>query len=216
MAVTEHTGATRGRPRSEEARTRILAAAVELVQEGGLAAATMTAVAARASVSKVTVYRWWSSPGAIVLEGLLEQAHETIEAPPGASAREAMAHQIDALVELYRDDETGAIIRAITSRSESDPRLRDAFRRYWLMPRREVAAEILRRGMETGEVRTDIDVEASLDVLYAPVYFRLMYEHLPLDDDFAGQIMDLYSGFVEAPAAPDAPPVARAQRVSVA
>lgn len=197
--MTEKSAPARGRPRSEEARARILAAAVELVQEGGLAAATMTAVASRAAVSKVTVYRWWASPGAIVLEGLLDRAHETIEAPAGASAREAMAHQIDALVELYRDDETGAIIRAITSRSESDPRLRDAFRRYWLLPRREVAAEILRKGIETGEVRPTIDIEASLDVLYAPVYFRLMYEHLPLDDDFAGQIMDLYSGFIDNP-----------------
>ena len=158
----------------------------------------MTAVAARAGVSKVTVYRWWSSPGAIVLEGLLDQAHDTIEAPPGASAKEAMAHQIEALVELYRDDETGAIIRAITSRSESDPRLREAFRRYWLLPRREVAAEILRAGIASGEVRKDIDIEASLDVLYAPVYFRLMYEHLPLDDDFAAQVMDLYNGFISA------------------
>lgn len=196
--MAEPSGATRGRPRSEDARARILAAAVELVQEGGLAAATMTAVAARAGVSKVTVYRWWSSPGAIVLEGLLDQAHDTIEAPPGASAKEAMAHQIEALVELYRDDETGAIIRAITSRSESDPRLREAFRRYWLLPRREVAAEILRAGIASGEVRKDIDIEASLDVLYAPVYFRLMYEHLPLDDDFAAQVMDLYNGFISA------------------
>ena len=194
--MAQATTATRGRPRSEEARARILKAALELVQEGGLAAATMTAIAARASVSKVTVYRWWSSPGAIVLEGLLDQAHETIEAPPGASARDAMFHQVEALVELYREDETGAIIRAITSRSESDPRLRDAFHKYWLLPRREVAAEILRNGMTTGEVRPDINVEASLDVLYAPIYFRLLYEHLPLDDDLAAQIMDLYSGFV--------------------
>lgn len=195
--MTEQPG-TRGRPRSEEARTRILAAALELVQEGGLAAATMTAIANRANVSKVTVYRWWASPGAIVLEGLLDKAHDTIEAPPGASAREAMSHQIEALVELYRDDETGAIIRAITSRSESDPRLREAFRRYWLLPRREVASRILRDGIASGEVRPDIDIEASLDMLYAPIYFRLMYEHLPLDDALTGQLMDLYSGFIAA------------------
>ncbi len=194
--MTTESGASRGRPRSEEARSRILSAAVELVQAGGLAAATMTAVAARAKVSKVTVYRWWSSPGAIVLEGLLDRAHATIVSPPGATAQQAMAHQIHALVELYRDDETGAIIRAITSRSESDPRLRDAFRKYWLMPRRVVASEILREGIAAGEVRPDINIEASLDLLYAPVYFRLIYEHLPLDEDFAAQIMDLYNGFI--------------------
>lgn len=190
----------RGRPRSAAARLRILTAAVELVQEGGLHAATMTAIAARAKVSKVTVYRWWSSPGAIVLEGLLERAHETIEAPPGVTAKEAMAHQVQALVDLYRNDETGSIIRAITSRSESDPRLREAFVKYWLGPRRDVAADILHRGIEDGEVRPDIDIEVSLDVLYAPIYFRLIYEHLPLDEDFAARIMDLYSGFVAVPA----------------
>ncbi|MDH2390610.1 helix-turn-helix domain containing protein [Streptomyces sp. HNM0663] len=48
-----------GRPRSSEASGRILRATVELLAEGGTAGVSVDAVAARAGVSRPTVYRRW-------------------------------------------------------------------------------------------------------------------------------------------------------------
>ena len=58
MAQIQQTPAKRGRPRSEKARDAILGAAAELLLEEGLDAVSMDAVAARAGVSKATIYRW--------------------------------------------------------------------------------------------------------------------------------------------------------------
>ena len=76
-------GDRRGRPRSEESRRAILAAAGQLMLEGGLGAASIEAIAARARVSKATIYKWWPSRGAVALEGFLERVQHSITIPEG-------------------------------------------------------------------------------------------------------------------------------------
>ncbi len=63
-------GSQRGRPRSEKAQKAILAAAAELLLEPGLGAVSMDAVAARAGVSKATIYRWWPTKETLALDAL--------------------------------------------------------------------------------------------------------------------------------------------------
>ena len=64
---------TAGRPRSERARAATLEAAGELLDERGLAALSVDAIATRAGVSKATIYRWWPSKGAVVMDAFLER-----------------------------------------------------------------------------------------------------------------------------------------------
>src|SRR6476659_4652800 len=63
----------RGRPRSEQASNAILTAAAELLLEHGLAAINMDAVAARAGVSKATIYRWWPTKETLALDALYHE-----------------------------------------------------------------------------------------------------------------------------------------------
>src|SRR5450432_1993426 len=69
----------RGRPRSEKASQAILDAAADLLLENGLAAVSMDAVAARAGVSKATIYRWWPTKETLALDALY---HEWAAVPP--------------------------------------------------------------------------------------------------------------------------------------
>jgi AcrR family transcriptional regulator len=185
-----------GRPRSGRTRHAILDAAVELVAEGGLAALSMSSIAARAGVSRVTLYKWWSSPGAVVLDGLLDRSHAGIEHAPGIPARQAIAEQMAGLITVFTDGSpTAAAIKAVTARAASDPQLARDLQEHWHRPRREVAADILRRGMTTGEVRPDLDVEAAIDMLFAPIYHRLLVDHQPLHPRLVGQLLDAFGGF---------------------
>ena len=115
----------RGRPRSEEARRAALEAAVDLVADGGLPAATFSAIAASAGVSRVTLYKWWSSPAAVVLDGLLERTHASVEHAPSAPVRDSLARQMHALAALLADTgRTGAALRAVSAQAVADPALR--------------------------------------------------------------------------------------------
>ena len=65
--MTEPLPSRRGRPRSETARRKVLAAARELLAERGLAGLTMEGIAARAGVGKPTIYRQWPNAQAVAM-----------------------------------------------------------------------------------------------------------------------------------------------------
>jgi len=185
-APPETPGASRrGRPRSQARREAILAAAGELMLEGGLKAATMEAIAARAGVGKATIYKWWDSRGAVALEGFMVKAADSWSLPEHATASEALRVLAAAAVRLFTDSSAGELMRALTADAQSQPDLAQAVREHWLTPRRAVAAEIIRQGIRSGELRADTDVEMTLDLVFAPVYYRLLYGHAELTEAFA-------------------------------
>jgi AcrR family transcriptional regulator len=173
-----------------QARTAILAAAGQLLLEGGLPACTMEAIAARARVSKATIYRWWPSRGAVALEGILEETRDSIEIPEGLSTQEALRFQINGLIGLFRDSRCGPLMRALIAQAQSDDDIARALRERWLGPRRAVAAAVIRSGIERGEVRTDVDVPVAADQMFAPVYYRLVFGHDRLDAELADRLVE--------------------------
>ena len=179
----------RGRPRSEQARLAVLTAAGDLLLEGGLGAAHVEAIAARAGVSKATIYKWWPNRGAVVLDGFLERVRHSLVIPEGLGTVAALEFQIRELVALFADAAVASAIRAIASEAQSDPELARAVRERWLAPRRAVTAAVLSDGIANGDLRPDLDVELVMDQLYGPLYFRLLFGHAPLLDDLAPRLV---------------------------
>lgn len=166
----------------------MLDAAAELALEGA-AGAGVDAIAARAGVSRTTVYKWWPSAAAVLLEGLLERTHQTIESSETATTREALADYLASLVALVRDTPAGALLRGLTAAAAADPVAGRALVDDWLAPRRAAVIDLLADGVRRGEVRPGIDYDSVADVLFAPIYYRLMYEHRPLTDRLSAEIM---------------------------
>ena len=178
----------RGRPRSENARRAILDAAAELALQGA-AGAGIDAIAARAGVSRTTVYKWWPSAAAVLLEGLLERTRDTIESPASTTTRDALGEYLARLVVLVRDTPAGALLRGLTAASATDTAVGHALVDDWLAPRRAAVVELLTEGVRRGEVRDGLHYNSVIDVLFAPIYYRLMYEHEPLTDGLSAEIM---------------------------
>lgn len=179
-----------GRRRDESRRAAILTAAGDLMLEGGLAAATMEAIAARAGVGKATIYKWWPSRGAVALEGFMRDAARSLSIPEHATAPDALRILAVSAARLFRDTPAGSLLRALTADAQSQPEIAQALREQWLGPRRAVAAEVIRGGIEHGELRADLDIAATLDLIFAPVYYRLVYGHAPLTEEFAARAVD--------------------------
>ena len=66
--------ARRGRPRSVETTNAILESAYTLMATTGLAATSIDAVARHSNVSKMTIYKWWPSREALLIDAFLNQA----------------------------------------------------------------------------------------------------------------------------------------------
>ncbi|WP_060941605.1 TetR/AcrR family transcriptional regulator, partial [Mycolicibacterium vaccae] len=155
----------------------------DLALAGGPAAATVDAIARRAAVSRTTIYKWWPSAAAIVLEGLLEAVRESITRPPGSTSVEAVTHHVVALNALLADPATGPVLRNVIAASPSDPAIERALLDQWILPRRAAVAATLHEAVARGELRADVDVEVTVDALVSPPYYRLVAGMSPLDGD---------------------------------
>jgi AcrR family transcriptional regulator len=177
-----------GRPRSERARLAVLEAAADLLIDGGLRAASIEAIAARARVSKVTIYRWWPSRGAVAVDAYFHRYRQTIRFEDTGDTAADIAAQMRELIQTFRG-QAGAVMAQLIGQSQDDPDLAATLRERWLHPRREAAGAVLLRGIERGQIRADVDLAALLDLLYAPLYYRLTLGHEPLDPELADTLV---------------------------
>jgi AcrR family transcriptional regulator len=180
--------ARRGRPRSESRKQAILVAAYELLCDHGLAGTSMDAVADRAGVSKATIYRWWSSKELLALDALYE-SWEAQAGPASAMAETTLEHELLALVlpwvGMVADSSSTRILLGILTKARDDPGFADAYRERFIQPRREGSREVLRRAIERGEVAAEVDIEVAADLVWGPLYHRLLHGHARFDEQFA-------------------------------
>jgi hypothetical protein len=69
------------------------------------------------------------------------------------------------------------------------PELAEAFASF-CEARRSVMLEVLRRAVARGDPRSDIDLEAAADLLYGPIYYRLLITRRPLEQSLADRVVD--------------------------
>jgi AcrR family transcriptional regulator len=179
----------RGRPRSERARAAVLEAAATLHLDGGIEAVTMEAIAARARVSKATVYKWWPSPAHVILEGFFSRTGHTTVVDKDASLEDVLTFHVGSLARLFRDTEAGRLMADLMAAGQTDPEIRAALDEHWLRPRRQIGAGLLRDAVDRGELDPGTDVAATVDQLFAPVYYRLLLGHEPLHDELAATLV---------------------------
>jgi AcrR family transcriptional regulator len=182
----------RGRPRSERAARAILEAASELLLDRGLSAVSMDAVAERAGVSKATIYRWWPTKETLALDALYtEWATASPHARDTGSLRGDLLAMLRPWGRLAGSRPYGRVVAALLTEAQTDPVFAAEYRQRFVEPRREQGREILRRAIERGEIPADLDLEVALDLIYGPIYHRLLQGHAPLDDAFVKSAIDL-------------------------
>lgn len=177
-----------GRPRSEGARRAVLDALRELVQEQGIARVSVDALAARARVSKATIYRWWPNKEAIVIDALADAAAPGLAFPDTGCTRDDLhAHLRVSATAL--DTPMGRAYAGLLGAGQSDPALAAAIRDQLVAARRAEAAAGLRRGVHRGELRADLDLDTAIDAIYGALYYRLLVSHAPLDEACADALV---------------------------
>jgi AcrR family transcriptional regulator len=181
----------RGRPRSETSHKAILEAARDLLLEYGLNSVSMDAVAEQAGASKATIYRWWPSKELLALDALFSQWDP---GPPEAQDTGSLGGDLFALIRPWvrqlAKKPYGRIIAGLMSSAQCDPRFAREYRARFVQPRRAPGRIILARAIERDEIPADVDIEATLDLLYGPFYLRILNGHAPVNDGFARTVVD--------------------------
>lgn len=180
-----------GRPRSERADKAIIDATLDLLaEEGGVAGVSIEAVAARAGVGKTTIYRRWPNKEALVIDALAA-LKEPFPAPAGASVRDDLVAMARALVSDKTDRKRLDCYWSVLGSAERHPELIDRFTREVVEPRREAMRALLRHGIETGELRGDLDVEVIVWLILGAIAQRSRAVGIgPIPADFAERVVD--------------------------
>lgn len=189
MQAESETEKTLGRPRSAASEQAILAATWHLLQQGSVKDVSIEAIAREAGVGKSTIYRWWPSKATVIVDAFLKQVETTLPFPKAESASAALAQQMSKLVEVFRGD-VGRIVAQIIAEGQCDSEALESFRDRFLTPRREAARLIILEGIESGEFDMGLDPDLAMDILYGPIYYRLLVGHQPLTLKFVEQLAE--------------------------
>jgi AcrR family transcriptional regulator len=182
----------RGRPRSESAQAAILSATIALLLDQGLHAMNMDDVAERAGVSKATIYRWWASKEMLALDALATAwAVPTSgkRADTGSLRGDLLAH-LRPWVRQVKTKPYGRVIAGLIAEAQIDADFAKLYREHFIHPRRAAARPIFLRAIARGEMTPDVDFDVTLDMLYGPLYHRLLHLHAPLTDRFTQDVVD--------------------------
>ncbi|HEY1731511.1 MAG TPA: TetR/AcrR family transcriptional regulator [Terriglobales bacterium] len=176
-----------GRPRNERSRQAILRSTLKLLRRHGFAALSIEAVAADAHVGKATVYRWWPTKGALVVDAFSSSIENELHFPDSGSVREDMRVQMNQYLEVLRS-RSGRIIAGVIAAGQSDPSLMEEFRARFLRPRRQEAYRTLQRGIDRKELPRDLDLDLVLDLLYGGIYMRFLIRHDELNEGYVDEV----------------------------
>jgi AcrR family transcriptional regulator len=185
--------------RSERSRRAILEAAKELVATVGYDNMSIEAIAGRAGVGKQTIYRWWPSKAAVVLEMWMPEVHPRIEFPDTGDLTADMKAQLKAVIDLAQDPTFGPSFRALVAESQYDEELSAALVAHIFGPRIEACRQRLRAGQAAGQLRTDIDLDIAIDLFYGGFYHRHLLRVAPLDHAHADAVVDAVFSGLAAP-----------------
>lgn len=178
-----------GRPRSEAARSAVLSATWELLQQAPLDTVSIVDIAKRSGVSKPTIYKWWPTKAAVAVEAFFKFMSVETPFPQGETAALRLRRQMESMMDFYSGD-AGKVVGDIISQGRSDPDTLANFKDRYLSKRRAEAGKIIHEGIAKGEFEKNLDTDMALDMLYGPIYYRLLVTDGPLDADFATALMD--------------------------
>jgi AcrR family transcriptional regulator len=175
---------TPGRPRSAASREAILDAAFWQTLERGYAAVTTETIAKAAGAGKQTLYRWWPTKAAIILDAFAEKARARID-----RVQEEAIRAGDLLTFLRTASAaysaSAPVLRHLIAEAQSDPALRVLLRDRLIEPRREALRRVLEPHIADAEQR-----EAIVAALYGAFWYRLLFDEA-LDDKFVTRLAAL-------------------------
>lgn len=165
--------------RSATAHHAILEAAWDEAIEKGYAGLTVEGIAARAGVGKQTLYRWWPSKAAVLLEAVNTKGQSTADFPDTGDIVADLGGQLAGVAEFLAAD-GGAVHRALLAAAQSDAELAGEIRRQVIEPRTQACVQRLAKAQADGQLRSDVDPLDIVELAYGPLYYRLILGTRPL------------------------------------
>lgn len=181
----EHTPQIRG----ERLRRAVLDATLARIEAVGIEAVRVADIAAAAGVHETSIYRRWKTLPRLLVDALLSRMESQIPIPDTGSVRADLLGFMTTLVRFARTPSGAALIRS-TVIAEVDDDAEAARREFWAV-RLAASEEIVRRGIERGEVTAGANPRLAMLTLGGLVHMCATQFHSDIPDDLAERSVDL-------------------------
>ena len=191
--------------RSKRAHEAILTAAAELLHERPYADVCIEAIAARAGVGKQTIYRWWTSKAAVLMEACAMLVAREVPLPDMGSVEADLRDYLGHICAFFSTQMSKPTIAGLLAEAQCNSELAQAFEQRLLKQRRVVLRTILDRAVTRGELRADADLNVIIDMVHGAIWYRTLFLRAPLDEPFIDHLIhQIMSGMALQPFAPRA------------
>lgn len=201
--VTETKPARRsiGATRNPESEAAILAAAEAVLLENGLNGFSIEAVAKRARAGKPTIYRWWPSQAALLLDVYHCRKRTSFIFPDTGNIREDLRAYLTGILATWREGTGGEVFRCVVAKAQGDRDALAALSAY-MVDRRSQSGKIIEKAQARGEVRADVNPTLTTELLSSFAWGRLLTERLDVTDAEIDAVVDtVLAGIATRPAA---------------
>ncbi|TQF04118.1 TetR/AcrR family transcriptional regulator [Kitasatospora acidiphila] len=177
------TDGSRGRPRSNEARQAILTAALALAERDGYTAVTMKGIAEAAGVGRATVYRWWPTRAAVLMEALNELSARVATPAPAGGPEADLLTFLTATFAMAEHGPSRTVLLGLTADAQHDPGIAAAVAE--LTARRRA---LLRGLLERLDGEWNVPLELVVDMVFGAMWYRMIDLHDRVDATTAAEL----------------------------
>lgn len=177
------------RPRSEEARRKVLEATAELIIEDGVAKVTMEEVAARSGVAKTTIYRHWPERPALILD-TVGQTFRRVATPDTGSLREDLLAFFNGMVRADLSGKVGRMMPCLIDAASRDPEMEQLLARLGV-EREQPIRTIVGRAQQRGELPMELDDRVVVGTIVGPIVFRKVMQRAQIDSDYIERCIEV-------------------------
>ncbi|MEV4498652.1 TetR family transcriptional regulator [Micromonospora arborensis] len=173
-----------------EITTAIRRALTQELAAVGYGRLSIEAVARRAGVSKTAIYRRWNSKLDLVLEIVAAAAHGKLPALDTGTLRGDLALLFQAVAHALRHPLASQIIPDLLAEAARNPTIDATLREVLHARQQEIGGRLVSRAVQRGELPADTDLDAAIDLIVGPLYWRLAIARLPLTDSYLDNLVE--------------------------
>jgi AcrR family transcriptional regulator len=166
---------------SDKREEAILDAVVYLLVELGFKQLTTDAVAARARVSKQTIYSRWPSKAELVVAAVRSLGGETVDLPDTGNLHDDVTTLLRSMRTQFLDTDFLSVPALLSASRRTDPEL-DAALSELSNHRRRPFVAVFERAIQRGELPPDADAEILADSIVGAVFLRHIFRRIDVDD----------------------------------
>lgn len=179
-----------GRPRDMNIKYKVLSVTYKMLVDRGFQAITMEKIATESGSSKATLYRWWPSKSAILLEAVQERADSYPTFDDTGDVRKDLLSEIQGVITYYNGT-TGKAMLDLIAHSRFEQELGEVIRDHFINKWREATTKILGLGISRKQLRPDLQFDLFMDSVWGAIYYRLLVYKMPMPSEYAKSLLDM-------------------------